>query len=340
MSEEEFSDEEKKKFTSKAIEGQILNVDERDIGNKFNDSNDVEETEELHIQRRKGRRKKLICEDSNLDEDESNNKKQERNEKVSKECADWNGKLDINVAYDKTAVGSISDNHKSKSRCSFLASDDEMEDENYVPLSKSRTKTKFKNKSFVDSDNENSSFIENKETIENKNDDSESASSSSNEHENRCNRKKHCFDDDSEAGSDQRELEVKDLSLHKSWKQKDDLKKSKRKALGELVHRKKYGTRKAACGKAIQDNKDLNEELFKNKDLFSAGISSGSEEEPKVEEMFCRASEEENENKMNRKLKVSYVVVSLFLLIRIDVVNLFLYFSDFDIASLKQHVIR
>ena len=79
MSEEEFSDEEKKKITSKTIEGEILNAHDRDIENKFTvsenigkDSNDLEEKEEL---RRKCRRKKFICEDSNSDNDESDNEK-------------------------------------------------------------------------------------------------------------------------------------------------------------------------------------------------------------------------------------------------------------------------
>ena len=311
MSEEEFIDEEKKKFTSKEIEGEISNADDRDTENKFsvsenigNHSDDVEEKEELHIQRRRGRGKKFICEDSNSDNDESNKEKQKSNGKVDKECADWDGKSYSNVAYHKTAVGDIFDNYKSKSRRSFLASDDEVEDENYVSISKSRTKAKFKNKSFVDSDDENISFIENKETNENENDDSEFASISSNEHENKCNGRKHCFDDDSEAGSDQGEMKGKDISLHSPSKQKDDLEKSQRKALEELVHRKKYGTRKGACDEAIQDNKDLNEELFKNKDLFSAGNSSESEEEPEAEETCCSVSEEGNESMMSRKLKV------------------------------------
>lgn len=277
MSEEEFSDEEKKKITSKTIEGEILNAHDRDIENKFTvsenigkDSNDVEEKEEL---RRKCRRKKFICEDSNSDNDESDNEKRKRNEKVDNACADWNGKSDSNVVYDKAAVGDIADNYKSKSRRSFPTSDDEVEGENHVSISRSRTKAKFRNKSFVDSDNEKSSFIENNETIENENGDNESDSSLSNEHEGKCNERKHCFNDDSEAGSDQREV-------------------------------KKYGTRKGARDEAIQDNEDLNEDLFKNKDLFSVGNSSESEEEPEAEETFCSVSEEGNESKMSRKSKV------------------------------------
>ena len=277
MSEEEFSDEEKKKITSKTIEGEILNAHDRDIENKFTvsenigkDSNDVEEKEEL---RRKCRRKKFICEDSNSDNDESDNEKRKRNEKVDNACADWNGKSDSNVVYDKAAVGDIADNYKSKSRRSFPTSDDEVEGENHVSISRSRTKAKFRNKSFVDSDNEKSNFIENNETIENENGDKESDSSLSNEHEGKCNERKHCFNDDSEAGSDQREV-------------------------------KKYGTRKGARDEAIQDNEDLNEDLFKNKDLFSVGNSSESEEEPEAEETFCSVSEEGNESKMSRKSKV------------------------------------
>lgn len=277
MSEEEFSDEEKKKITSKTIEGEILNAHDRDIENKFTvsenigkDSNDVEEKEEL---RRKCRRKKFICEDSNSDNDESDNEKRKRNEKVDNACADWNGKSDSNVVYDKAAVGDIADNYKSKSRRSFPTSDDEVEGENHVSISRSRTKAKFRNKSFVDSDNEKSNFIENNETIENENGDNEPDSSLSNEHEGKCNERKHCFDDDSEAGSDQREVE-------------------------------KYGTRKGARDEAIQDNEDLNEDLFKNKDLFSVGNSSESEEEPEAEETFCSVSEEGNESKMSRKSKV------------------------------------
>ena len=277
MSEEEFSDEEKKKITSKTIEGEILNAHDRDIENKFTvsenigkDSNDVEEKEEL---RRKCRRKKFICEDSNSDNDESDNEKRKRNEKVDNACADWNGKSDSNVVYDKAAVGDIADNYKSKSRRSFPTSDDEVEGENHVSISRSRTKAKFRNKSFVDSDNEKSNFIENNETIENENGDNESDSSLSNEHEGKCNERKHCFNDDSEAGSDQREV-------------------------------KKYGTRKGAPDEAIQDNEDLNEDLFKNKDLFSVGNSSESEEEPEAEETFCSVSEEGNESKMSRKSKV------------------------------------
>ena len=277
MSEEEFSDEEKKKITSKTIEGEILNAHDRDIENKFTvsenigkDSNDVEEKEEL---RRKCRRKKFICEDSNSDNDESDNEKRKRNEKVDNACADWNGKSDSNVVYDKAAVGDIADNYKSKSRRSFPTSDDEVEGENHVSISRSRTKAKFRNKSFVDSDNEKSSFIENNETIENENGDNESDSSLSNEHEGKCNERKHCFNDDSEAGSDQREV-------------------------------KKYGTRKGARDEAIQDNEDLNEDLFKNKDLFSVGNSSESEEEPEAEETFCSVSEEGSESKMSRKSKV------------------------------------
>ena len=277
MSEEEFSDEEKKKITSKTIEGEILNAHDRDIENKFTvsenigkDSNDVEEKEEL---RRKCRRKKFICEDSNSDNDESDNEKRKRNEKVDNACADWNGKSDSNVVYDKAAVGDIADNYKSKSRRSFPTSDDEVEGENHVSISRSRTKAKFRNKSFVDSDNEKSNFIENNETIENENGDNESDSSLSNEHEGKCNKRKHCFNDDSEAGSDQREV-------------------------------KKYGTRKGARDEAIQDNEDLNEDLFKNKDLFSVGNSSESEEEPEAEETFCSVSEEGNESKMSRKSKV------------------------------------
>ena len=277
MSEEEFSDEEKKKITSKTIEGEILNAHDRDIENKFTvsenigkDSNDVEEKEEL---RRKCRRKKFICEDSNSDNDESDNEKRKRNEKVDNACADWNGKSDSNVVYDKAAVGDIADNYKSKSRRSFPTSDDEVEGENHVSISRSRTKAKFRNKSFVDSDNEKSNFIENNETIENENGDNESDSSLSNEHEGKCNERKHCFNDDSEAGSDQRGV-------------------------------KKYGTRKGARDEAIQDNEDLNEDLFKNKDLFSVGNSSESEEEPEAEETFCSVSEEGNESKMSRKSKV------------------------------------
>lgn len=277
MSEEEFSDEEKKKITSKTIEGEILNAHDRDIENKFTvsenigkDSNDVEEKEEL---RRKCRRKKFICEDSNSDNDESDNEKRKRNEKVDNACADWNGKSDSNVVYDKAAVGDIADNYKSKSRRSFPTSDDEVEGENHVSISRSRTKAKFRNKSFVDSDNEKSNFIENNETIENQNGDNESDSSLSNEHEGKCNERKHCFNDDSEAGSDQRGV-------------------------------KKYGTRKGARDEAIQDNEDLNEDLFKNKDLFSVGNSSESEEEPEAEETFCSVSEEGNESKMSRKSKV------------------------------------
>ena len=277
MSEEEFSDEEKKKITSKTIEGEILNAHDRDIENKFTvsenigkDSNDVEEKEEL---RRKCRRKKFICEDSNSDNDESDNEKRKRNEKVDNACADWNGKSDSNVVYDKAAVGDIADNYKSKSRRSFPTSDDEVEGENHVSISRSRTKAKFRNKSFVDSDNEKSNFIENNETIENENGDNESDSSLSNEDEGKCNERKHCFNDDSEAGSDQREVE-------------------------------KYGTRKGARDEAIQDNEDLNEDLFKNKDLFSVGNSSESEEEPEAEETFCSVSEEGNESKMSRKSKV------------------------------------
>ena len=277
MSEEEFSDEEKKKITSKTIEGEILNAHDRDIENKFTvsenigkDSNDVEEKEEL---RHKCRRKKFICEDSNSDNDESDNEKRKRNEKVDNACADWNGKSDSNVVYDKAAVGDIADNYKSKSRRSFPTSDDEVEGENHVSISRSRTKAKFRNKSFVDSDNEKSNFIENNETIENENGDNESDSSLSNEHEGKCNERKHCFNDDSEAGSDQREV-------------------------------KKYGTRKGARDEAIQDNEDLNEDLFKNKDLFSVGNSSESEEEPEAEETFCSVSEEGNESKMSRKSKV------------------------------------
>lgn len=277
MSEEEFSDEEKKKITSKTIEGEILNAHDRDIENKFTvsenigkDSNDVEEKEEL---RRKCRRKKFICEDSNSDNDESDNEKRKRNEKVDNACADWNGKSDSNVVYDKAAVGDIADNYKSKSRRSFPTSDDEVEGENHVSISRSRTKAKFRNKSFVDSDNEKSNFIENNETIENENGDNESDSSLSNEHEGKCNERKHCFNDDSEAGSDQREV-------------------------------KKYGTRKGARDEAIQDNEDLNEDLFKNKDLFSVGNSSESEEEPEAEETFCSVSEEGSESKMSRKSKV------------------------------------
>ena len=277
MSEEEFSDEEKKKITSKTIEGEILNAHDRDIENKFTvsenigkDSNDVEEKEEL---RRKCRRKKFICEDSNSDNDESDNEKRKRNEKVDNACADWNGKSDSNVVYDKAAVGDIADNYKSKSRRSFPTSDDEVEGENHVSISRSRTKAKFRNKSFVDSNNEKSNFIENNETIENENGDNESDSSLSNEHEGKCNERKHCFNDDSEAGSDQREV-------------------------------KKYGTRKGARDEAIQDNEDLNEDLFKNKDLFSVGNSSESEEEPEAEETFCSVSEEGNESKMSRKSKV------------------------------------
>lgn len=277
MSEEEFSDEEKKKITSKTIEGEILNAHDRDIENKFTvsenigkDSNDVEEKEEL---RRKCRRKKFICEDSNSDNDESDNEKRKRNEKVDNACADWNGKSDSNVVYDKAAVGDIADNYKSKSRRSFPTSDDEVEGENHVSISRSRAKAKFRNKSFVDSDNEKSNFIENNETIENENGDNESDSSLSNEHEGKCNERKHCFNDDSEAGSDQREV-------------------------------KKYGTRKGARDEAIQDNEDLNEDLFKNKDLFSVGNSSESEEEPEAEETFCSVSEEGNESKMSRKSKV------------------------------------
>ena len=277
MSEEEFSDEEKKKITSKTIEGEILNAHDRDIENKFTvsenigkDSNDVEEKEEL---RRKCRRKKFICEDSNSDNDESDNEKRKRNEKVDNACADWNGKSDSNVVYDKAAVGDIADNYKSKSRRSFPTSDDEVEGENHVSISRSRTKAKFRNKSFVDSDNEKSNFIENNETIENENGDNECDSSLSNEHEGKCNERKHCFNDDSEAGSDQREV-------------------------------KKYGTRKGARDEAIQDNEDLNEDLFKNKDLFSVGNSSESEEEPEAEETFCSVSEEGNESKMSRKSKV------------------------------------
>ena len=277
MSEEEFSDEEKKKITSKTIEGEILNAHDRDIENKFTvsenigkDSNDVEEKEEL---RRKCRRKKFICEDSNSDNDESDNEKRKRNEKVDNACADWHGKSDSNVVYDKAAVGDIADNYKSKSRRSFPTSDDEVEGENHVSISRSRTKAKFRNKSFVDSDNEKSNFIENNETIENQNGDNESDSSLSNEHEGKCNERKHCFNDDSEAGSDQRGV-------------------------------KKYGTRKGARDEAIQDNEDLNEDLFKNKDLFSVGNSSESEEEPEAEETFCSVSEEGNESKMSRKSKV------------------------------------
>lgn len=277
MSEEEFSDEEKKKITSKTIEGEILNAHDRDIENKFTvsenigkDSNDVEEKEEL---RRKCRRKKFICEDSNSDNDESDNEKRKRNEKVDNACADWNGKSDSNVVYDKAAVGDIADNYKSKSRRSFPTSDDEVEGENHVSISRSRTKAKFRNKSFVDSDNEKSNFIENNETIENENGDNECDSSLSNEDEGKCNERKHCFNDDSEAGSDQREV-------------------------------KKYGTRKGARDEAIQDNEDLNEDLFKNKDLFSVGNSSESEEEPEAEETFCSVSEEGNESKMSRKSKV------------------------------------
>lgn len=277
MSEEEFSDEEKKKITSKTIEGEILNAHDRDIENKFTvsenigkDSNDVEEKEEL---RRKCRRKKFICEDSNSDNDESDNEKRKRNEKVDNACADWNGKSDSNVVYDKAAVGDIADNYKSKSRRSFPTSDDEVEGENHVSISRSRTKAKFRNKSFADSDNEKSNFIENNETIENENGDNESDSSLSNEHEGKCNERKHCFNDDSEAGSDQRGV-------------------------------KKYGTRKGARDEAIQDNEDLNEDLFKNKDLFSVGNSSESEEEPEAEETFCSVSEEGNESKMSRKSKV------------------------------------
>lgn len=277
MSEEEFSDEEKKKITSKTIEGEILNAHDRDIENKFTvsenigkDSNDLEEKEEL---RRKCRRKKFICEDSNSDNDESDNEKRKRNEKVDNACADWNGKSDSNVVYDKAAVGDIADNYKSKSRRSFPTSDDEVEGENHVSISRSRTKAKFRNKSFVDSNNEKSNFIENNETIENENGDNESDSSLSNEHEGKCNERKHCFNDDSEAGSDQREV-------------------------------KKYGTRKGARDEAIQDNEDLNEDLFKNKDLFSVGNSSESEEEPEAEETFCSVSEEGNESKMSRKSKV------------------------------------
>ena len=277
MSEEEFSDEEKKKITSKTIEGEILNAHDRDIENKFTvsenigkDSNDVEEKEEL---RRKCRRKKFICEDSNSDNDESDNEKRKRNEKVDNACADWNGKSDSNVVYDKAAVGDIADNYKSKSRRSFPTSDDEVEGENHVSISRNRTKAKFRNKSFVDSDNEKSNFIENNETIENENGDNESDSSLSNEHEGKCNERKHCFNDDSEAGSDQREV-------------------------------KKYGTRKGARDEAIQDNEDLNEDLFKNKDLFSVGNSSESEEEPEAEETFCSVSEEGSESKMSRKSKV------------------------------------
>lgn len=277
MSEEEFSDEEKKKITSKTIEGEILNAHDRDIENKFTvsenigkDSNDVEEKEEL---RRKCRRKKFICEDSNSDNDESDNEKRKRNEKVDNACADWNGKSDSNVVYDKAAVGDIADNYKSKSRRSFPTSDDEVEGENHVSISRSRTKAKFRNKSFVDSNNEKSNFIENNETIENENGDNESDSSLSNEHEGKCNERKHCFNDDSEAGSDQRGV-------------------------------KKYGTRKGARDEAIQDNEDLNEDLFKNKDLFSVGNSSESEEEPEAEETFCSVSEEGNESKMSRKSKV------------------------------------
>ena len=277
MSEEEFSDEEKKKITSKTIEGEILNAHDRDIENKFTvsenigkDSNDVEEKEEL---RRKCRRKKFICEDSNSDNDESDNEKRKRNEKVDNACADWNGKSDSNVVYDKAAVGDIADNYKSKSKRSFPTSDDEVEGENHVSISRSRTKAKFRNKSFVDSDNEKSNFIENNETIENENGDNESDSSLSNEHEGKCNERKHCFNDDSEAGSDQREV-------------------------------KKYGTRKGARDEAIQDNEDLNEDLFKNKDLFSVGNSSESEEEPEAEETFCSVSEEGSESKMSRKSKV------------------------------------
>ena len=277
MSEEEFSDEEKKKITSKTIEGEILNAHDRDIENKFTvsenigkDSNDVEEKEEL---RRKCRRKKFICEDSNSDNDESDNEKRKRNEKVDNAYADWNGKSDSNVVYDKAAVGDIADNYKSKSRRSFPTSDDEVEGENHVSISRSRTKAKFRNKSFVDSNNEKSNFIENNETIENENGDNESDSSLSNEHEGKCNERKHCFNDDSEAGSDQREV-------------------------------KKYGTRKGARDEAIQDNEDLNEDLFKNKDLFSVGNSSESEEEPEAEETFCSVSEEGNESKMSRKSKV------------------------------------
>lgn len=277
MSEEEFSDEEKKKITSKTIEGEILNAHDRDIENKFTvsenigkDSNDVEEKEEL---RRKCRRKKFICEDSNSDNDESDNEKRKRNEKVDNACADWNGKSDSNVVYDKAAVGDIADNYKSKSRRSFPTSDDEVEGENHVSISRSRTKAKFRNKSFVDSNNEKSNFIENNETIENENGDNESDSSLSNEHEGKCNERKHCFNDDSEAGSDQREV-------------------------------KKYGTRKGARDEAIQDNEDLNEDLFKNKDLFSVGNSSESEEEPEAEETFCSVSEEGSESKMSRKSKV------------------------------------
>lgn len=277
MSEEEFSDEEKKKITSKTIEGEILNAHDRDIENKFTvsenigkDSNDLEEKEEL---RRKCRRKKFICEDSNSDNDESDNEKRKRNEKVDNACADWNGKSDSNVVYDKAAVGDIADNYKSKSRRSFPTSDDEVEGENHVSISRSRTKAKFRNKSFVDSDNEKSNFIENNETIENENGDNECDSSLSNEHEGKCNERKHCFNDDSEAGSDQREV-------------------------------KKYGTRKGARDEAIQDNEDLNEDLFKNKDLFSVGNSSESEEEPEAEETFCSVSEEGNESKMSRKSKV------------------------------------
>ena len=276
MSEEEFSDEEKKKITSKTIEGEILNAHDRDIENKFTvsenigkDSNDVEEKEEL---RRKCRRKKFICEDSNSDNDESDNEKRKRNEKVDNACADWNGKSDSNVVYDKAAVGDIADNYKSKSRRSFPTSDDEVEGENHVSISRSRTKAKFRNKSFVDSDNEKSNFIENNETIENENGDNESDSSLSNE-QGKCNERKDCFNDDSEAGSDQREV-------------------------------KKYGTRKGARDEAIQDNEDLNEDLFKNKDLFSVGNSSESEEEPEAEETFCSVSEEGNESKMSRKSKV------------------------------------
>lgn len=277
MSEEEFSDEEKKKITSKTIESEILNAHDRDIENKFTvsenigkDSNDVEEKEEL---RRKCRRKKFICEDSNSDNDESDNEKRKRNEKVDNACADWNGKSDSNVVYDKAAVGDIADNYKSKSRRLFPTSDDEVEGENHVSISRSRTKAKFRNKSFVDSDNEKSNFIENNETIENENGDNESDSSLSNEHEGKCNERKDCFNDDSEAGSDQREV-------------------------------KKYGTRKGARDEAIQDNEDLNEDLFKNKDLFSVGNSSESEEEPEAEETFCSVSEEGNESKMSRKSKV------------------------------------
>ena len=277
MSEEEFSDEEKKKITSKTIEGEILNAHDRDIENKFTvsenigkDSNDLEEKEEL---RRKCRRKKFICEDSNSDNDESDNEKRKRNEKVDNACADWNGKSDSNVVYDKAAVGDIADNYKSKSRRSFPTSDDEVEGENHVSISRSRTKAKFRNKSFVDSNNEKSNFIENNETIENENGDNECDSSLSNEHEGKCNERKHCFNDDSEAGSDQREV-------------------------------KKYGTRKGARDEAIQDNEDLNEDLFKNKDLFSVGNSSESEEEPEAEETFCSVSEEGNESKMSRKSKV------------------------------------